>query len=121
MCSPPFSAGTCVLESQWTPLSGFALGLVSGYVASVRASLTCCFRSSGMEGQAGKVGDPPVLCGRLPCLGKLGTEQPLAWEQLFPMKSEDAGKKFSLCHLREQPWPRSGVLGGGLQGTKPWT
>lgn len=97
------------------------MGLVSGYLTGVRASLACCFGTSGLEGRAGKVRDLPVLCGRLLCLGKLGTEQPLAWEQLFPLKWEDAGNKSSLCHLREQPWPRSGVLGGGLQGTKPWT
>uniref|UniRef100_A0A8D0L0F6 Dual specificity phosphatase 4 n=2 Tax=Strigidae TaxID=30459 RepID=A0A8D0L0F6_STROC len=44
-------------------------------------------------------GDLPVLCGRMMCLG---TEQALAWEKLFPSKSENAGNKSSLHHLRER-------------------
>ena len=96
-----------------SPESSFAVGLASLCLASAR-QLPCCFGTSGLEGQAGKVGDPPVLCGRMMCLGKLGTEQSLAWEQLFPLKSEDAGNKSSPHHLREQPWPRSGVLAGSV-------
>lgn len=88
------------LHVQLTPMSlrgsghlslenGFAVGFASLYLTSARASLACS-GSSGLEDQVGKVEDLPVLWGR-----KLEIEQSLAWEQLFPLKSEDAGNKSS--------------------------
>lgn len=68
------------------------------------------------------MGDLPVFCDKMMCQGKMRISSlSLASEQLFPFKSEYAGNKSSLHCLREQTWPHSGVLAGGVQGTEPWT
>lgn len=86
---------------QLTPVSLRGSGHLSGERLCYEVSFTAPGRcqgfpglpflvSSGLEGQAGKGGELSVLCGRMVYLGKLGTEQSLAWEQLFPLKLEDA-------------------------------
>uniref|UniRef100_A0A8C8AMR8 Dual specificity phosphatase 4 n=1 Tax=Otus sunia TaxID=257818 RepID=A0A8C8AMR8_9STRI len=61
-------------------------------------------------------GDLPVLCGKMICLG---TERALAWEKLFPSKSENAGNKSSLHHLSALALPGitlcASLLTGGYE------